>query len=210
MQSEAQENFLNFGHDNSFQNTEFQLEDSDVYSISSISSDSHMADYSSSEDEQAGKHGQTSLSTQNQGSAQSNMERKKKLPCNTMTLQHNEFSLFHQQRETELLKVLKIRRKLARKQQRLTLETSRKRALLDEQKAQLKQLEADTVSLAVALKVLKTQPTPARKKPEAKKSLPPPPPTTLTLQEQQEQQQQLLQHLQMQIQQQQQQHHQHQ
>jgi hypothetical protein len=69
MQSEAQENFLNFGHDNSFQNTEFQLEDSDVYSISSISSDSHMADYSSSEDEQAGKHGQTSLSTQNQGSS---------------------------------------------------------------------------------------------------------------------------------------------
>jgi hypothetical protein len=116
------------------------------------------------------------------------------------------------ERETELLKVLKIRRKLARKQQRLTLETSRKRALLDEQKAQLKQLEADTVSLAVALKVLKTQPTPARKKPEAKKSLPPPPPTTLTLQEQQQQQQQLLQQLQMQIQlqqQQQQQNHQH-
>ncbi|CAO3658967.1 unnamed protein product [Umbelopsis ramanniana] len=64
----------------------------------------------------------------------------------------SEFSNFHQQRESDLLKTLKTRRQLAKRHRQLSRDAVKKRTLLEDQKNLLKQLEVDITSLTTDLK----------------------------------------------------------
>ncbi|KAG2181580.1 hypothetical protein INT44_008395 [Umbelopsis vinacea] len=70
-----------------------------------------------------------------------------------------EFSKFQQQRESELLKTLKTRRQLTKRHRQLSRDALKKRALLEEQKNLLKQLEVDITSLTTGLKDVRNERT---------------------------------------------------